>query len=326
MRKITYREALNEAYKEEMRRDKTVVTFGEEIAEYGGAFAVSDGLLDEFGHDRVRATPISEAAIVGCAIGSSMVGLRPVAELMFDDFIFCAADQVVNQLAKLRYMSGDQLKTPVVIRMAMGSGLSQAAQHAQCVMGMFMNVPGLKIVCPSTPYDAKGLLKAAIRDENPVLFFEHIMLYDIKGEVPEEEYLVPIGKSSIKKEGNDITIVAISEMVQKVLKVAEEFEKEGISIEVIDPVSLVPLDMDLIIKSVKKTNNVIIAYNGAKTNGAGTEILARINETCLEYLDGPIYRIAEKDCPIPFAPVLEKMVIPNEEDIIEVVRKVIKDN
>ena len=274
MRKITYREALNEAYKEEMRRDKTVVTFGEEIAEYGGAFAVSDGLLDEFGHDRVRATPISEAAIVGCAVGSSMVGLRPVAEIMFDDFIFCAADQVVNQLAKLRYMSGDQLKTPVVIRMAMGSGLSQAAQHAQCVMGMFMNVPGLKIVCPSTPYDAKGLLKAAIRDENPVLFFEHIMLYDIKGEVPEEEYLVPIGKSSIKKEGNDITIVAISEMVQKVLKVAEEFEKEGISIEVIDPVSLVPLDMDLIIESVKKTNNVIIAYNGAKTNGAGTEILA----------------------------------------------------
>ncbi len=253
-----------------------------------------------------------------------MVGLRPVAEIMFDDFIFCAGDQVVNQLAKLRYMSAGQLKIPVVIRMAMGAGLSQAAQHAQCVMGMFMNVPGLKIVCPSTPYDAKGTLKSAIRDDSPVLFFEHLVLYDMKGEVPEEEYLVPLGKSDIKRKGSDITIVAISEMVHKAMAAADKIEKEkGVSIEIIDPVSLVPLDMDPIIDSVKKTGKVVIAYNGAKTNGAGTEISARISELAVEYLDAPIYRVAEKDCPIPFAPILEKAVTPQEEDIIEAVEKIL---
>ncbi len=324
MREITFREAIGEAYREEMKRDKSVVTFGEDLAEYGGAFAVTQGLLDEFGSDRVRTTPISEAAIVGTAVGSAMVGLRPVAEIMFDDFIFCAGDQVVNQLAKLRYMSAGQLKIPVVIRMAMGAGLSQAAQHAQCVMGMFMNVPGLKIVCPSTPYDAKGTLKSAIRDDSPVLFFEHLVLYDMKGEVPEEEYLVPLGKSDIKRKGSDITIVAISEMVHKAMAAADKIEKEkGVSIEIIDPVSLVPLDMDPIIDSVKKTGKVVIAYNGAKTNGAGTEISARISELAVEYLDAPIYRVAEKDCPIPFAPILEKAVTPQEEDIIEAVEKIL---
>ncbi len=324
MREITFREAIGEAYREEMKRDEKVVTFGEDLAEYGGAFAVTQGLLDEFGSDRVRTTPISEAAIVGTAVGSAMVGLRPVAEIMFDDFIFCAGDQVVNQLAKLRYMSAGQLKIPVVIRMAMGAGLSQAAQHAQCVMGMFMNVPGLKIVCPSTPYEAKGTLKSAIRDDSPVMFFEHLALYDNKGGVPEEEYLVPLGKSDIKREGSDITIVAISEMVQKAMAVADKIEKEkGVSIEIIDPVSLVPLDMDPIIRSVKKTGKVIIAYNGPKTNGAGTEISARISELAVEYLDAPIYRVAEKDCPIPFAPILEKAVTPQEEDIIEAIEKIL---
>lgn len=324
MREITYREAIGEAYREEMKRDNTVVTFGEDLAEYGGAFAVTQGLLDEFGCDRVRTTPISEAAIVGTAIGSAMVGLRPIAEIMFDDFIFCAGDQVVNQLAKLRYMSAGQLKIPVVIRMAMGAGLSQAAQHAQCVMGMFMNVPGLKIVCPSTPYDVKGIFKSAIRDDSPVMIFEHLTLYDIKAEVPEEEYLIPIGKSDIKKTGSDLTIVAISEMVQKTFAVAEKIEKEkNISIEIVDPVSLAPLDMDPIIESVKKTGKVIIAYNGPKTNGAGTEISARINEQALEYLDSPIYRVAEKDCPIPFAPILEKAVTPQEEDIIEAIENIL---
>ena len=324
MREITYREAIGEAYREEMKRDKNVVTFGEDLAEYGGAFAVTQGLLEEFGHDRVRTTPISEAAIVGTAIGSAMVGLRPIAEIMFDDFIFCAGDQVVNQLAKLRYMSAGQLKIPVVIRMAMGAGLSQAAQHAQCVMGMFMNVPGLKIVCPSTPYDIKGIFKSAIRDDSPVMIFEHLTLYDIKGDVPEEEYLVPIGKSDIKKTGNDLTIVAVSEMVQKALAVTEKIEKEkNISIEIVDPISLAPLDMDPIIGSVKKTGKVIIAYNGPKTNGAGAEISARINEQALEYLDSPIYRVAEKDCPIPFAPILEKAVTPQEEDIIEAIENIL---
>jgi pyruvate/2-oxoglutarate/acetoin dehydrogenase E1 component len=308
-----------------MKRDKTVVTFGEDLAEYGGAFAVTQGLLDEFGCDRVRTTPISEAAIVGTAVGSAMVGLRPVAEIMFDDFIFCAGDQVVNQLAKLRYMSAGQLKIPVVIRMAMGAGLSQAAQHAQCVMGMFMNVPGLKIVTPSTPYDVKGIFKSSVRDDNPVLIFEHLTLYDIKGEVPEEEFLVPIGKTDVKRTGKDITIIAVSEMVQKSLAVAEKMERENkIDIEVIDPVTLVPMDMDPIIKSVKKTGKVIVAYNGPRTSGAGAEISARINEQALEYLDSPILRVAEKDCPIPFAPMLERAVTPQEEDLVSAVEELLQ--
>ncbi len=324
MREITYREAIREAYVEEMRKDKMVVTFGEDLAEYGGAFAVTQGLLEEFGPDRVRSTPISEIAIVGCAIGSAMVGLRPVAEIMFDDFLFCAGDMIVNQLAKLRYMSAGQLKIPVVIRMAMGAGLSQAAQHAQCVMGMFMNMPGLKLVCPSTPHDAKGMLKSSIKDDSPVLFFEHLKLYDLEGPVPEEEYYLPLGKTDIKRQGKDLTIVAISEMVQKSLLVADKMEKEkGINIEVVDPITLVPLDMEPIIDSVKKTGKIIIAYNGPLTNGAGAEIAAQIGEHAIEYLDSPIYRVAEKDCPIPFAPLLEKTITPQEEDIIEAIEKVI---
>ena len=323
MREITYREAIGEAYREEMKRDNMVVTFGEDLAEYGGAFAVTAGLLEEFGSDRVRTTPISEAAIMGNAIGSAMLGLRPVAEIMFDDFIFCAGDQVVNQLAKLRYMSAGQLKIPVVVRMAMGAGLSQAAQHAQCVMGMFMNVPGLKIVCPSTPYDAKGLLKSAIRDDSPVMFFEHLLLYDVQGEVPKDEYLVPIGKSDVKREGSDITVIAVAQTVQLALEAAGTLQKQGISVEVIDPMSLVPLDMGPIIDSIKKTGKAVIAYNGPKTNGAGAEIAARISEEGLEYLDSPIERVAELDCPIPFAPILENTVTPQLDDLIAAIKKII---
>ena len=323
MREITYREAINEALKEEMIRDSKVVLFGEDIAEHGGAFQVTKGLLEEFGSGRVKNTPISEIAIIGTAIGSSIVGLRPVAELMFDDFIFIAGDQIVNQMAKLRYMTGGQIKLPLTVRMPMGAGLSQAAQHAQCVMGMFINVPGLKIVCPSTPYDAKGVLKSAIRDNNPVLVFEHCMLYDIKGEVPEDNYTISLGKAAIKREGKDITIVAISQMVSKSLNVAMRMEEKGIDIEVIDPISLAPLDIETIINSVKKTGKVIVTYNGPISNGAGTEIVARISEFALEYLDSPIYRVAEKDCPIPFAPVLESYIIPQEEDIIEAIEKII---
>ena len=322
MREISYRDALREAYIEEMKRDKSIITLGEDIGVMGGAFQVTKGLLEIFGPDRVITTPISEAAIVGSAIGSSMIGVRPIAEIMFDDFIFCAGDQVVNQMAKLRYMSGGNLEIPLVVRMAMGAGLSQAAQHCQCVMGMFMNVPGLKIVCPSTPYDAKGALKAAIRDNNPVLFFEHLMLYDVKGDVPEGEYIVPLGKADIKKEGKDVTVVAISEMVQKVLRVASKMEEKGISVEVIDPISLVPLDMDTIINSVKKTGKAIVAYNGPMSNGAGTEIAARISTIAFEYLDAPVLRVAEKDSPIPFSPVLEKEILPQEEDIIKAIEQV----
>lgn len=323
MREITFRDALGEAYQEEMRRDKNVMTFGEDIGVMGGAFAVTAGLLDEFGPKRVMTTPISEAAIIGGAIGSSIIGVRPVAEIMFDDFLFCAGDQIVNQMAKLRYMSGGQLKLPLVIRTAMGAGLSQAAQHCQCVIGMFMNVPGLKIVSPSTPYDAKGLLKSAIKDDSPVLFFEHLMLYDTKGEVPEEEYLVPIGKSDVKKEGKDITIVAISEMVIKALSVAKKMEEKGISVEVIDPRSLAPLDMDPILESVRKTGKVIVAYNGPMTNGTGTEIAARIGTLAFEHLDSPIYRVAEKDSPIPFSPILEKQILPQEDDIIQLIQEMV---
>jgi len=321
MRQITYRESINEAYREELRNDNKVIIFGEDIAEHGGAFGVTKGLLDEFGPERVRNTPISETALAGAAIGSSIVGLRPIAEFMFDDFLPVAGDQIINQMAKLRYMSGGQLKLPLTLRMPMGGGLSQAAQHAQCLMGLFMNVPGLKIVCPSTPYDAKGIFKSAVRDDNPVLIFEHLMLYENKGEVPEEEYFVPIGKADIKRNGKDISIVAISEMVIKSLNVAKKMEEKGISIEVIDPISLVPLDMETIINSVKKTGKVIVAYNGPISSGAGTEIVARISNFAFEYLDSPIYRVAEKDAPIPFSPVLERYVLPQEADIERAVKE-----
>lgn len=315
MREITYKEAVREAMREEMLRDKTVVIFGEDMAENGGAWGVTQGLLKEFGPRRILNTPVSEIAIAGAAVGAGAAGLRPLAEIMFSDFMTCAADQIVNQLAKLRYMSGGQYCFPVTIRTAMGGGMYQAAQHSQCLMAMFMCVPGLKIVCPSTPYDAKGILKSAIRDNNPVLVFEHLLLYNIKGEVPKEEYTIPLGKADVKRKGKDITIIAISETVTKSLNVAERMKDEGIDIEVIDPISLVPLDMDTIISSVKKTGRVIVVYTGTKSSGPGTEIVARINELAFKYLKCPIYRVAEKDVPNPFSPVLEKYVLPQEEDI-----------
>lgn len=324
MRTITYNKALNEALDEEMAKDENIILLGEDIAEHGGSFAATQGLWKKYGSERVKNTPISEVAITGAAIGAALVGLRPVMEFMFNDFIFVAGDQIVNQMAKLRYMSGGQLKLPVTVRLAMGAGLSQAAQHAQCVYGMFMNVPGLKIVCPTNAYDAKGILKSAIREDCPVLVFEHLSFYNINGEVPDEDYSIPIGKAAVKREGEDITIVAVSEMVTKSLNAAKKMEKEGISVEVIDPITLVPLDMETIISSVRKTRKVIVAYNGPKTNGAGTEIAARICEEAFSYLDKPIYRIAEKDCPIPFSPVLESVILPQEQDLIDAIYKLVK--
>ena len=322
--KITYREAIGQAIAEEMDSDDKIIIFGEEIGKsLGGSFFVTKGLEERFGSDRVRSTPISEVAIIGAAIGSAATGLRPIAEIMFNDFIFVAADQVVNQLAKLRYMTGGQITLPVTVRMAMGSALLSGAHHAQCVMGMFINVPGLKIVAPSNPKDAKGILKSAIRDNNPVLVFEHIALYSTEGEVPEEDYSIPLGKADIKREGKDITIIAISQMVGKSLKVAKEMEEKGLDIEVLDPISLVPLDTETIIKSVKKTGRVIIASNGPISNGPGNEILARINEGAFEYLDAPILRVSDKDCPVPFSPVLESQVVAQEQDIFEAVEKLI---
>jgi len=324
MREITYREAIREALKEEMLRDEKVVIFGEDITDWGGSFAITAGFSKEFIEKRVRNTPISEAIIAGLAAGSSIVGLRPVAEIMFNDFLLLAGDQIVNQIAKLRYMTAGQVSLPLVIRTAMGGGNSQAAHHSQSLIGMFANVPGLKIVCPATPYDAKGILKSAIRDNNPVIVFEHIMLYGVKGPVPENEYLVPVGKADIKRQGSHITIVALSEMVAKSLSVAEKLSKEGIDIEVIDPITLCPLDIDTIIDSVKKTGKLIIAHNGPVNNGAGAEIAARVVELAFDYLDAPIYRVAEKNSPIPFSPVLEKDIFPQEEDIEAAVRNFYK--
>lgn len=324
MREITYREAIREALKEEMLRDEKVVIFGEDITDWGGSFAITAGFSKEFIEKRVRNTPISEAIIAGLAAGSSIVGLRPVAEIMFNDFLLLAGDQIVNQIAKLRYMTAGQVSLPLVIRTAMGGGNSQAAHHSQSLIGMFANVPGLKIVCPATPYDAKGILKSAIRDNNPVIVFEHIMLYGVKGPVPENEYLVPVGKADIKRQGSHITIVALSEMVAKSLSVAEKLSKEGIDIEVIDPITLCPLDIDTIIDSVKKTGKLIIVHNGPVNNGAGAEIAARVVELAFDYLDAPIYRVAEKNSPIPFSPVLEKDIFPQEEDIEAAVRNFYK--
>ena len=322
MTEITYREAIKQALKEEMIRDDKVVIFGEDITDWGGSFAITAGFSKEFIEKRVRNTPISEAIIAGLAAGSSIVGLRPVAEIMFNDFLLLSGDQIVNQIAKLRYMTAGQVSLPLVIRTAMGGGNSQAAHHSQSLLGMFANVPGLKIVCPSNPYDAKGTLKSAIRDYSPVLFFEHIMLYGQKGPVPRDEYLVPLGKADIKRAGSHITIVALSEMVAKSLSVSEKLSKEGIDIEVIDPITLCPLDIDTIIASVKKTGKLIVVHNGPVNNGAGAEIAARVAELAFDYLDAPIYRVAEKNSPIPFSPVLERDIFPQEEDIEAAVNKI----
>lgn len=323
MKNITLKAALNEALREEMLKDDKIIVFGEDVAEHGGVFRVTEGLLEEFGPERVKNTPISEVAIIGAGIGSAAAGLRPVVELMFDDFAMVAGDQIINQMAKLTYMSGGQVKLPIVVRMPMGAGLSSAAQHGQTLLGLFLNVPGLKIVCPSTPYDAKGLLKTAILDNNPVLFFEHVKLYDVEGPIPDEEYYIPFGKAEIKKEGKDLTIIAISEMVHKSINAAEKMKARGIDIEVIDPRTLEPLDVNTIIESVKKTGKVIVAYNGPLRNGAGCEIISVICENAIEFLDGPILRVGEKNTPVPFSPVLEKYIVPQESDIIEAVEKLI---
>jgi pyruvate dehydrogenase E1 component beta subunit len=335
-KKLTMAEAIREALREEMLRDERVFLIGEDIGiekGFGGPFGVTKGLAEEFGHERVRDTPISESAIVGVAIGAAMMGMRPVAEVQYGDFIFCAMDQVVNQAAKLRYMSGGQVKIPLVLRIPTGAS-GRGAQHAQSPESFFIHVPGLKVVIPSTPYDAKGLLKTAIRDDNPVLFFEHKLLYGSKGyrsergslelisEIPDEEYLIPFGMADIKREGNDVTIVAKALMVHKSLIAAERLEKEGISAEVIDPRTLVPLDKQAIIKSVKKTGRLIIVEEDTKTGGWGAEVAAIIAEEAIDYLDAPIIRVSTPDTPIP-TPPLERYIIPSEESIVKVVRELI---
>jgi pyruvate dehydrogenase E1 component beta subunit len=324
LREIAYRDALREALREEMLRDETVFVLGEDVGRYWkGAFKVTKGLAEEFGDTRVRDTPISESAIIGVAAGAAITGMRPIAEIMFGDLSALAMDQIANQAAKLRYMFGGQTRVPLVIRMPFGAGVNIAAHHSQSLEAWFMHVPGLKIVMPSTPYDAKGLLKTAIRDDNPVMFFEHKLLYSINGEVPEEEYTVPFGLADVKREGEDVTIFATLYMVHKSLTAAEELRKQGISAEVVDPRTLVPLDKRAIVNSVKKTGRIVIVTEDSKTGGVSAEISAVIAEEAIDYLDAPIKRVAEPDTPIPFSPPLEKFVIPDENRIMQAVKEVV---
>jgi pyruvate dehydrogenase E1 component beta subunit len=324
MRKISYREALREALREEMRRDPTVFLLGEDIGRYwGGAFKVTEGLAEEFGDERVRDTPISESAIIGTAVGAAITGMRPVAEIMFGDLTALAMDQIANQAAKIRYMFGGQASCPMVIRTPFGAGVNIASHHSQSLEAWFMHVPGLYVAVPSTPYDAKGLLKTAIRGNDPVFFCEHKLLYPVEGNVPEETFTIPFGKADVKREGSDVTVVATLFMVHKALNAAEELLKDGISVEVVDPRTLTPLDKETILKSVRKTGRIIIGTEDCKTAGVGAEIAAVVAEGAIDYLDAPVKRVAEPDTPIPFSPPLEQYVIPNEKTIIKAVKEVI---
>lgn len=324
MREITFSEAVNEALLEEMRRDPRVVTLGEDIAAIGGNFGVTKGLLEEFGPERVKDTPISEDAIVGLSLGAAMVGVKPVAEIMFSAFLGCCMEELYNQVAAIRYMSGGQVSVPLVVRTVNSLGRSGAAQHSGRTEAWFVHTPGLKVVIPSNPYDAKGLLKTAIRGHDPVMFFEHALLYyGAKGPVPEEDYTVPFGVADVKRAGSDVTIVTYSMMVKKALEAAEILAEEGIEAEVIDPRTLVPLDMDTIVDSVKKTNRLIVASEECGRAGVCAEIAFRVVEEAFDYLDAPIERVAAADVPVPFSPPLEEFIMPKVEDIVEAARRLV---
>jgi pyruvate dehydrogenase E1 component beta subunit len=331
MAEMTIAEALRQAIREEMRRDERVYCIGEDIGiegGFGGAFTVTLGLSQEFGHERILDTPISEAAIAGVAIGSAIGGMRPIADVQYSDFLFCMMDQLVNQAAKLRYMSGGTLSVPLVMRAPVGA-TARGAQHAQSPEAFFTHVPGLKIVAPATAYDAKGLLKSAVRDDNPVLVFEHKLLYGSKGarsekgalspigEVPEGEYLVPIGKGEIRRAGKEVTIVATLLMLYRALSAAETLSNQGIEAEVIDPRTLVPLDKELILASVRKTGRLVVVEEDNLTNGWGAEIAALVADEAFMWLDAPIKRVAAPDVPAPFAPALEREYVPSEQKIID---------
>jgi len=326
VRELTFKEAITEALMQEMERDETVFLMGEDLGVFygGGPFGVTpaEKFLKKFGAERVRDTPISESAFIGAAATAAATGLRPVVELMFVDFFGVCMDQIFNQAAKMRYMFGGQAKVPMVIRTAIGAGFSFAAHHSQSLYSIFAHVPGLKVVIPSTPYDAKGLLITAIRDDDPVVFCEHKALYNsVKGLVPEESYTVQFGKAEIRKEGTDVTVVATALMVHKALNAAETLEKEGISMEIVDPRTIVPLDKKAILESVRKTSKLVIVDEDYERCGFAAEIAAIVAEEGLFYLDAPIKRIATPNVPIPYSPVLEKMVIPEEEKIIRAVRQ-----
>jgi pyruvate dehydrogenase E1 component beta subunit len=312
--------AVNEALHEEMSRDDNVVIFGQDIS-VGGAFGATRGLRDAFGPQRVRDTPISEAVIVGMAAGAATLGLRPVVEVMFSDFLTCAMDQIVNQIAKLHFMFGGQFSVPLTIRTPGGGGISAGPQHSQSLETWFAHIPGLRVVAPSSPADVKGLLKSAIRDQNPVLFFEHKGLYAMKGDVPDEDYTIPFGKASILRNGNDITVVAYSGTVSHALVSATSLAEENISVEVIDIRTLNPLDIDTILTSVQKTRHIVIAHEAVTTCGFGAEIAAQVAEQAHSYLDCPPIRVGAAHCPIPFSPILEKAVLPNMMSITNAVKR-----
>jgi pyruvate/2-oxoglutarate/acetoin dehydrogenase E1 component len=323
MRELLYKQAVSEALREELNRDERVFLLGLDIGRFGGTLKATDGLWETFGEERVKDTPLSEAAIAGAAVGAAITGMRPVAEIMYIDFTTIAMDQIVNQAAKLRYMSGGQAKIPVVFRTQEGAGKCSAAQHAQSLEAWFAHIPGLKVVLPVTPYDVKGLLKTAVRDDDPVVFIEHKMLYNNKGEVPEAEYLIPFGQANVCRVGSDVTIVALSRMVLKAIAVADELAKEGISVEVIDPRTIEPLDLDTIINSVKKTGHLIVAHEAYTRCGFGAEIAAQIMENAMDYLDKPVKRVGGLNVPIPFAPAMEDFVIPNQERLIRAVKEIL---
>ena len=321
---ITYKEAVKQAMQEEMRRDESVFLMGEDVGIYGGAFGVSLGMLDEFGEERVRDTPISEAVIAGAAAGAAVTGMRPIAEIMFSDFITIAMDSLVNQAAKMRYMFGGKAKVPMVLRMPGGSGTGAAAQHSQSLEAWLVHVPGLKVVMPSTPYDAKGLLKTAIRDDNPVVFIETKTVYNRKGEVPEEDYTIPFGVADVKRVGKDVTVFATGTMVHRSLEAADILAKEGIDVEVIDPRTLVPFDKETLVKSVMKTGKLIIVHEACKRGGFGGEVAAEILDSeAFDYLDAPIKRVAGKNVPIPYCMELERSAVPQVEDIVTAVREIV---
>jgi len=322
MKTISYRDAIREALREEMLRDDRVFIMGEDVGAFGGAFRLTEGLYDEFGPERVRDTPITEAAIMGSALGAALTGMRPVAEIMFVDFILAGMDQLVNQIAKMRYFSGGTAKAPLVIRAQGGAGDRAAAQHSQSLAAVFAHIPGLRVAYPSTPYDAKGLMKTAIRSDDPVLFIEHKSLYTTEGEIPEEEYLIPFGEADIKRVGSDVTVVATSHMAWKAMNVVEDLARSGIDVELIDPRTVSPLDKTAILKSVAKTGKLVVVDEDVKSYGVAAEIAATVAEEALDHLDTPIKRVSTLDTPIPFGPVLEDYVIPSEEDIKRAVAEI----
>jgi len=324
MREITYLEAVREAITQEMERDKRVFMIGEDIGACGGAFGASFGLLEKFGPDRILDTPITELGLVGAAIGAALVGMRPIAEIMFMDFITLASEQLVNQAAKIRFMFGGKATVPMVLRTPAGSGTGAAAQHSQSLENWLVHIPGLKVVMPSTPFDVKGLLISSIRDNNPVIFIEHKLLYKTKGEVPEEPYTIPLSVGEVKRAGRDLTIVATSIMVKRALEAADQLAVEGIEAEVVDPRTLKPLDAQMIVESVKKTSRVLIVHEAARTGGFGGELAAVIAESeAFGYLDSPIVRLAGRDTPIPYNRMLEYNTVPQTETIVQKAREIV---